>query len=441
MSVSDDEHRDSGGASPDASTGLRDSEREIHGKIGHDDSYAAWRFTGFRRLVVSGFAESIGSRMVDVAVGWELYARTHSAVALGLVGLVQIVPAVLLALPAGHVADRFDRRRIAVATTLLLAGCSAGLTLLSWTDGPLPLVYLCLALMGAASSVQAPATASMLAQVVPGEWFGNAATWQSGVGQTASIGGPALGGLMIAATGGATAVYAINAATLLAVAPLIGSLRLRPFTRSAEKVTVDSLLAGLHFVRATKEILAASTLDLFAVLLGGTTALLPIFAEDVLHVGPTGLGLMRAAPAAGAVLTALVMAHRPPFRHAGWTLLSAVAGFGLATIGFGLSRSLPLSLLFLAALGGLDAISMVIRDTLLLTRTPDELRGRVTAVEFVFVGLSNQLGEFESGMLAALIGAVGAVIAGGIGTLLVVPVVALAWPELRRLGRMVSDEG
>jgi hypothetical protein len=177
------------------------------------------------------------------------------------------------------------------------------------------------------------------------------------------------------------------------------------------------------------------------VLLGGTTALLPIFAEDVLHVGPTGLGLLRAAPAAGAVLTALVMAHRPPFRRAGWTLLLAVAGFGAATVVFGLSRSMPLSLLCLAALGGLDAISMVVRDTLLLTRTPDELRGRVTAVEFVFVGLSNQLGEFESGMLAALIGAVGAVIVGGIGTLLVVPVVALIWPELRHLGRIVPDDG
>jgi MFS family permease len=407
---------------------------------GAGDSYAAWRFPGFRRLVVSGFAESIGGRMVDVAVGWELYARTHSAVALGLVGLVQIVPAVVLALPAGHVADRFDRRRIAVATTLVLAGCSAGLALLSWTDGLLPLVYLCLAVMGAAASIQAPATAAMLAQVVPSEWFGNAATWQSGVGQTAAIGGPALGGLAIAATGGATAVYALNGAMLLAMAPVLRGVTLRPFVRSAEKVTIESLLAGLRFVRATKVILAASTLDLFAVLLGGTTALLPIFAEDVLRVGPTGLGLLRGAPAVGAVLMALVLAHRPPSRRAGWTLLLAVAGFGVATVGFGVSRSMPLSLVCLAALGGLDAISMVVRDTLLLTRTPDELRGRVTAVEFVFVGLSNQLGEFESGMLAAAIGAVGAVIAGGVGTLLVVAVVATVWPELRRLGRMVPGE-
>lgn len=401
-------------------------------------SYAAWSFGGFRRLAVSGFAESIGGRMVDVAVGWELYERTHSAVALGLVGLVQIVPAVVLALPAGHLADRFDRRRIAVAMTLLLAAGSAGLTLLSWVDGPLPLVYLCLALMGAAGSVQASATAAMLAQVVPSAWLANAATWQSSVGQTAAIGGPALGGLTIAATGGATPVYALSAAMLLAMAPVLRGLRLRPFARSAEEVTIESLLAGLRFVRATKEILAASTLDLFAVLLGGTTALLPIFAEDVLRVGAIGLGLLRAAPAAGAV--ALALAHRPPFRRAGWTLLLAVAGFGLATIGFGVSRSLPLSLVCLAALGGLDAISMVVRDTLLLTRTPDELRGRVTAVEFVFVGLSNQLGEFESGMLAALIGAVGAVIAGGVGTLAVVAVVAVVWPELRKLGKMVPDE-
>jgi MFS family permease len=417
-----------------------DSEADVPGNVRHSGSYAAWRFAGFRRLVLGGFVESIGGRMVDVAVGWELYTRTHSAVALGLIGLVQIVPAVLLALPAGHLADRYDRRRIAVATTLLLAVCSVGLAALSQVRGPLPLVYICLALMGAGQSLQAPATAAMLAQMVPAEWFGNAATWQSSVGQAASIGGPALGGVVIAATGGATAVYAINAAALIAVAPVVRSLHLRPFVRSTEELTLESLLAGLRFMRATKEILAASTLDLFAVLLGGATALLPIFAEDVLRVGPTGLGWLRSAPAAGAVLGALIMAHRPPFRRAGWTLLLAVAGFGLATVGFGLSRSLPLSLLCLAALGGLDVISMVVRDTLLLTRTPDALRGRVTAVEFVFVGLSNQLGEFESGMLAAVVGAVGAVVAGGVGTLLVVPIVALVWPELRRLGQLVSDD-
>jgi MFS family permease len=275
---------------------------------------------------------------------------------------------------------------------------------------------------------------------VPPEWFGSAATWQSSLSQAASIGGPAMGGLVIAATGTETSVYIVDAIALVAVAPLFLRLNLRPFVRSTEKVTKESLLAGLHFVRRTKEILAASTLDLFAVLMGGTTALLPIFAEDILHVGPSGLGWMRAAPSAGAVVCGLVMAHRPQFRRAGWTLLLAVAGFGLATIGFGLSRSFPLSLAFLAILGGLDAISMVIRDTLLLTRTPDDLRGRVTAVEFVFVGLSNQLGEFESGMMAAVIGAAGAVVLGGVGTLVVVPVVAIAWPELRRLGRLIAED-
>lgn len=406
----------------------------------HASSYAVWRYPSFRWLVLGGSVASISSRMVDVAVGWQLYTRTHSAISLGLVGLVQIVPAVLLALPAGHLADRIDRKLIAAGTTLTLALCSTALALLSWKDGPLVLIYAALAILGAAQSVQSPATAAMLAQVVPPEWFGSAATWQSSLGQAASIGGPALGGLIIAAAGGETSVYVVDAIALIGVAPLFLRLSLRPFVRSTEELTRESLLAGLRFVRQTKEILAASTLDLFAVLMGGTTALLPIFAEDILHVGPSGLGWMRAAPSAGAVVCGLVMAHRPPFRRAGWTLLLAVAGFGVATIGFGFSRYFPLSLACLVALGGLDAISMVIRDTLLLTRTPDDLRGRVTAVEFVFVGLSNQLGEFESGMLAALLGAAGAVVIGGVGTLVVVPLVALAWPELRRLRRLVPED-
>jgi MFS family permease len=404
------------------------------------DAYAAWRFRDFRLLVVAGFVAAIGGRMVDVAVGWEVYERTGSPLALGLVGLAQIVPALLLALPAGHLADRLDRKRIAVAMTLLLAGAAAGLALISAAAGPTPLVYACLAVIGAADALLSPATAAMLAQVVPAERFGNAAAWQSGVGQAASIGGPALGGLAIAATGGATAVYVATAAGLIATASLLARLRLRPFVRTSERISRESLLAGLRFVRQTKVILAASTLDLFAVLFGGATALLPVFAKDVLAVGPSGLGWLRAAPATGAVLGALVLAHRPPFRHAGPTLLLAVAGFGIATIGFGLSRSLPLSLACLAALGALDAVSMVVRDTLLLTKTPDALRGRVTSVEFVFVGLSNQLGEFESGLVATAIGAVGAVIAGGVGTLVVVPIVALAWPELRRLGRIEAGE-
>ncbi len=405
------------------------------------DAYAAWRLPDFRRILFSGFADSVTGGMVDVAVGWELYERTGSAAALGLVGLVQIVPALLLALPAGHLADRYDRRRVAVATMLLLALCGLGLTLLSAANGPIPLFYVCLGFVGAGQALRAPAAAAMLGQAVPPERFANAATWQSSAGQAATIGGPALGGLIIAVTHGAATVYAINAVTLVAVTPLVLRLRLRPFERSTEEVTVGSILAGLRFVRKTKVILAASTLDLFAVLFGGATVLLPIFAEDVLEVGPVGLGWLRAAPAAGAVVAALVMAHRPPFKRGGRTLLIAVAGFGLATIGFGVSRSLPLSMLCLVVLGGLDAISMVVRDTLLLTRTPDELRGRVTAVEFVFVGLSNELGAFESGMVAALLGATAAVVTGGIGTLVAVAAVAYLWPELRRLGRLVPEDG
>jgi MFS family permease len=233
--------------------------------------------------------------MVGVAFGWELYRRTHSAVALGLAGLAQIVPAVSLALPAGQIANRWDRRRIAVVTTLFLALCSTGLTALSATRGALALVYLCLALIGAGQSLQAPALAALLPQVVPAERFANAATWQSGIGQIAAFVGPALGGLGIAATGGATAVYAVNAATLVAVALVVRDLRPRAIARSMEAMTLGSLLAGLRFVRNTGELLAARTLDLFAVLFGGATALLPIFAADVLKVGRTGLGWMREA--------------------------------------------------------------------------------------------------------------------------------------------------
>ena len=227
---------------------------------------------------------------------------------------------------------------------------------------------------------QSTAASAMLAQVVPSRWFGNAATWQSSVGQAAWIGGPALGGVMIAVTGGATAVYTFNAVALIAVAPVVRGLSLRPFTRSTEKLSVASLLAGLRFIRAKKEILAASTLDLFAVLLGGATALLPIFAEDVLHVGPTGLGWLRAAPAAGAVVAAFVMAHRPPFRRAGWTLLLAVAGFGWATLGFGLSRSFPLSLTAYAV-GAYDADQYGRARHIVLTKTPDAVQGHVDLVE------------------------------------------------------------
>ncbi|MEO7911010.1 MAG: MFS transporter [Roseiflexaceae bacterium] len=407
---------------------------------GRHDPYAALRFRDFRLLVSGTFLTVVAEQMLGVAVGWELYERTRSPLALGLIGLVQVVPVVLLALPAGHVADRFDRKRIVVVTTLLAALCALGLAALSATNGSLVLIYACLLGIGIARAFQSPATASLMSQVIPQEHYTNAVTWESGVWQASGILGPALGGLVIAVQGHAALAYALVAGGLLLVVLLVALIRPRPVARSEEQLTLSSLFAGARFIWNTKIILAAITLDMFAVLLGGATALLPIFAKDILLVGATGLGWLRAAPAAGAVLAALTIAYLPPFKNAGRTLLLVVGGFGLATIVFGLSRSFALSLLMLAALGALDNISVVIRSTLLLTRTPDAMRGRVNAVHFVFIGISNELGAFESGIAAALLGTVGAVAAGGVGTVLVVALVALIWPEVRRLGRLDGVE-
>jgi hypothetical protein len=342
----------------------------------------------------------------------------------------------VLALPAGQIADRRDRKWLVVAAMSGIAACALGLAGLSVIQGPLPAVYALLFGVGVARAFQSPAFSALSAQVVPPTHFANAATWSSGAWQSSAIIGPAFGGLLLAAWGGAAGVYACAGVLLLLVAFLFSLLRPRPLPRPIEPITLTSLLAGARFIRHTPVILGAITLDMFAVLLGGATALLPVFARDILMVGAEGLGWLRAAPAVGAVLAAVGMALRPPLRYAGRTLLLVVAGFGLATIVFGLSRDFALSLAMLALLGALDNISVVIRSTLMLTRTPDALRGRVNAVHYVFVGISNELGAFESGVAAALLSAVGAVVAGGLGTILVVALIAVWAPELRRLGRM-----
>lgn len=399
------------------------------------DPLVALRSGDFRLLLSGSFVAVMAQQMFGVAVGWELYERTNSPLALGLVGLVQVAPVVLLALPAGHVADCYDRKLIVVAAIAMIALCALVMGWLSLAGGPLWLYYALLFLIGVGRSFESPAFGALTAQVVDPAYFANAATWESGAWQASAIIGPAVGGFLVAALGAAP-VYALAGGGMLVVAGMLALMRPRPVARSTEELTVASLLAGARFIWHNQVILAAITLDMFAVLLGGATALLPIFARDILGVGAVGLGWMRAAPAAGAVTAALAMALLPPFRRAGRTLLMVVAGFGVATVVFGLSRSFPLSLLMLAALGALDNISVVIRSTLLLTRTPDDLRGRVNAVHFVFIGISNELGAFESGVAAALLGATGAVIAGGIGTVIVVALVALAWPQVRQLGRI-----
>ncbi len=408
----------------------------MYPKTGHDP-YRALRFRDFRLLFIGTFIATIGEQMINVAIGWELYERTGSALALGWVGLVQIIPVILLSLPAGQLADRLNRKRIVIVTQILLALASVGLTALSFAHGPLILIYACLLLIGCGVAFGNPASSTLIPQIVPEDVFASAATWSSSSWQLAAVLGPALGGLVIAVSGSATLVYALNAGAALLYAILLLPIAVkRQVLLPAEATTTGSLLEGVRFLRKSQVILAAITLDLFAVLLGGATTLLPIYAKDILRVGPTGLGWLRAAPSIGAVCISLSIAHIPPFKKAGRTLLMAVAGFGLATFVFGISTSFWLSMLMLFLLGGLDNISVVIRSTLLLTRTPDVMRGRVAAVNTLFVGASNELGGFESGLAAQLFGPVISVAAGGIGTILVVLVVALIWPEMRRLGRM-----
>ncbi len=400
------------------------------------DPFGALRFRDFRLLVLGSFLAVVAEQMVGVAVGWELYLRTGDPLSLGLIGLVEIVPVLLLALPAGQVADRRERKWIVVMALSGIAACVLGLFGISMIQGPLPVVYGLLFGIGVARSFQSPAFSALGAQVVPPALYGNAATWSSGAWQSSAILGPALGGVLIAVWGGATWVYACAGGLLLVVAVLASLMHPRAVERSTERINLQSMLAGAKFIRRTPVILASITLDMFGVLLGGATALLPVFALDILHVGAEGLGWLRAAPAVGAVLAVPFIALRPPFKYAGRTLLLVVTGFGFATVAFGVSRDFVLSLALLALLGGLDNVSVVIRGTLLLTRTPDVLRGRVNSVHSVFVGISNELGAFESGVLAALIGTVGAVVAGGLGTVVVVGLVAWLAPELRKLGRL-----
>ncbi len=400
---------------------------------GRHDPYAALRFLDFRLLLTGRFITSFGNEMVSFAIAWELWLRTHSAFALGLVGLVQVVPVILLSLPAGHVADQYNRRRIVLITQLSFGVCALGLAYLSYTQGPLSLVYLCLFGIGVARSFNDPASSTLVPETVPPHLFSSAATWNSSTWHTASILGPAVAGLIVAYTGNVTIIYSFDAIGAIIFTILLSMIKGRQLPLASKSDTWASLIEGFKFMRDTKVILAAITLDMFAVLFGGAVALLPIYATDILKVGPQGMGIMRAAPSIGALTMAFVLAHLPPMKNAGRTLLLAVTGFGICTIVFGLSSWFWLSVLMLALLGSLDNISVVIRSTLLLTQTPDEMRGRISGVNSIFIGISNELGSFESGFAAALLGPVIAVVGGGIGTILVVLAVAKYWPEMRNL--------
>ncbi|HEU5115869.1 MAG TPA: MFS transporter [Isosphaeraceae bacterium] len=407
------------------------------------DPYAALRYPDFRRLVAGAMLSRVGFEMQGVAVGWELFERTHSTLALGLVGLVQVVPVLLLSLPAGQVADRYPRKRIMILAQLTLVVVSTCLALNSMFEGPVWVMYACLTLAGSAAAFANPARWAILPQIVSMKDFASAVSWRTSAWQISSVAGPAVGGAVLALGyrsassdlfRGAAPVYVVDAFFGLLVVSILARIAPGPRLNRAEPITRESLFAGLKFVFQHDLILAAITLDLFAVLLGGATALLPKFAEDILHVDSLGFGFLRAAPSIGAVGMAFWMAHRPPLRRSGRSLLLAVAGFGAATIVFGLSTHVVLSFVMLMFAGALDHISMVVRGTLVQVLTPDSMRGRVSAVNSVFVGMSNELGAFESGVTAAWWGPEAAVVVGGAGCILVVLTVAWRWPRVGRLG-------
>jgi MFS family permease len=375
--------------------------------------------------------------MQAVAVGWQVYDITKRALDLGLVGLAQFLPGILLFLVSGHTSDRFDRRQVLGTCYAGYALCSGLLLILSVRGAhSVRPIYAVLILLGVVRSFNGTASRSILPQLVPDEHFANAVAWNATTFQAATILGPSLGGILYAAFHGPSAVYAC--AVLIAVGALASTFRIktRPQARRREPMTLNTVFAGLHFIWREKLILGAISLDLFAVLLGGAVALLPVYAREILHTGPWGLGLLRTAPGVGAAVMAVALAHRPLRGRAGPTLLWAVAGFGICTILFGVSTSLVLSLISLIFLGAADMVSVIIRATLVQLRTPDEMRGRVMAVDMVFIGTSNELGQFESGLTAQWFGTVPAVLLGGVGTLVVIALWAWIFPELRRAGDM-----
>jgi len=397
------------------------------------------RVRDFRLLLVGTIAGTLGVQMQETAVGWELYERTHNTFALGFVGLVALLPIIALTLPAGHAVDSLDRRRILIAAQATFAVAWIGLAAVSFWHRPLWMLYACILLGGVARAYQGPVRSALLPSLVSSDLLADAITWQAGAWQLAAVVGPAVAGSIIGVTKSAVPVYLAATAGALVFLGAAVLLRFRVTERRSTALTVRELVAGVRFVWRARLILATLTLDLFAVILGGATTLMPVYAKDILHVGPVGLGWMEAAPSAGAILTAIALATRPPMRRAGRTLLWSVAGFGAATLVFGVSRSFLLSMVMLAIIGATDMVSVVVRSTLVPLITPDAMRGRVGAINSLFIGTSNQLGGFESGTVAYYLGPVVSVVAGAIGTIVVVGGIAWAWPELRRLGPLTAE--
>jgi MFS family permease len=403
------------------------------------DRFAAFRHSSYTRFFYARFLLSFSQQIVSVAVGWQMYDQTGSAIYLGLIGLVQFLPSLILILITGSVADRHNRRAIAAVCSLVSALCTLALLVMTMTGtfSPIP-VFAVLLVFGIERAFMSPAVQSLAPNLVPPEHLSNAIAWNSSSWQLAAITGPVLGGLL----------YGINAHTAYVVAVVfagLGAALLYMIPKPMQKTTGeakswDMILGGFRFIRAEKVVLGAISLDLFAVLLGGATALMPIFARDILTLGPWGLGLLRSAPGLGAIVMAILLAWYPLKHRAGIYMFIGVALFGLGTIVFGFSKSTELSIAALALMGAADMISVYVRESLIALWTPDQLRGRVNAVNMVFVGASNELGEFRAGTMASIFGAVPAVIIGGIGTLAVAAIWATSFPQLRKIDSLDAPQ-
>lgn len=410
----------------------------------------AFASSDFRRYQLARSAVILGAEAQAVAVAWQVYSITHRAIDLGYTGLALFLPGLLFLLPSGHVADRFDRRRVILICYGLQVFCTLALLHFARTglQSVLP-IYAVLFLIGTGRAFSGPASSALIPHLVPEKHFVNAVTWGGAIFQFANITGPALGGILYtlpldrwwsgAHMEGGGIVYAFTITTQIWFLVLIGSLKVRLGRLEHRDLSVKVLLAGFRYVWSMNLLLGAFSLDLFVMLLGGAVALMPIFASEILHTGPRGLGMLRAAPALGAVTMSLVMARFPISRRAGHRMFVCVSIFGVATILFGLSRNLWLSLFTLAIAGAADTISVIIRGSLLQLATPPEMRGRVSAVNSLFIGASNELGEFESGVTAQWWGAVRATIYGGVGALVVAAVWAGLFPSLRRVDELTSE--
>jgi MFS family permease len=415
------------------------------------DFRSAFQSRDFRLYQAARLMVILGAEAQSVAVAWQVYAITHSALDLGYTGLALFLPGVFVMLAAGHAADRFDRRKIILLCYSLQAICTAMLLWLSLSatalkGGRVWPIYAVLIGIGLGRAFSGPAASAMLPSLVPKEHFVNAVTWGATVYQIANMSGPAVGGILftlplagvVAAWNGAPVVYAFTLVMLLGFIALVSMIRATMVT-TKKAFSAKTVLAGLEYVWRAKLLLGSISLDLFAVLLGGATALLPIFATDILHAGPRGLGLLRAMPSVGALVVSLTMLVKPIKRRAGATMLVCVGIFGAATVVFGLSKSIWLSLAALIVVGASDMVSVVVRSSLLQLATPPEMRGRVSAVNWLFIGASNEFGEFESGATAQLWGAVKAVVIGGIGSMIVTASAAGLFPELRRADALTSE--